>query len=125
MNTFKNRLKAYELLSFSARPLVASETPTSVDLRAGHLLLNRGVACGFGSAVVASVLLAGAESNRILHALHELLTDLVDAAPEEIPDRLRELLDAHAHVTVHLDLSLTALEIAQKAVLVSDGGRTQ
>ncbi|MDP2275264.1 MAG: hypothetical protein Q8K32_31250 [Archangium sp.] len=61
---------------------------------------------------MATALVTGGESNRVLHAVASLLADLIEAPPEEIPARLRDLIEAHDFVTIHLAKALTATEAA-------------
>jgi len=113
MTAFEERLKTFAHLQLTEKPFDPVNAPV-LDIRAPRLIVSHGMPCGVTSAQAAAALVSGCESNRLLFALHGLLTQLVDASPEEIPLRLRELIGAYDTITAHLDESLTAIEQAQK-----------
>ncbi len=113
MSAFEERLKTFMPMMLGAEPLKLDANgapPAGMDLRVPHLLTNNGKPCGLASGLVASTLVSNMESNRILHAVGSLLADLVEAPPDEIPLRLKALIEAHDFIVRHLDQALTATE---------------
>lgn len=111
MSDFSKRLESYQPLGVGARRMEPGDEVALV-VRAPRILTVNGRPFGLVDGATAALLLVGLESHRLLAAVADLLEELMQASPGDIPDRLVALIGAHETVSKHITASYLSTSVA-------------